>query len=66
MKDELITEVGIKKFAQWKKTALSKADFSRKVILSFCVLLTDILGTFSGFCASLSQVLKGMYSEASK
>ena len=31
MKNDFVTEIGLKKFAQRKKTALSKADFSRKV-----------------------------------
>ena len=32
MKNDFVIEIGLKKFAQRKKTALSKADFSRKVI----------------------------------
>ena len=45
-KEEFPTQVGQKRFSQWKKTALSKADLSRKGSIDEPLVEWVNLGTF--------------------
>jgi len=57
MKNDFVTEIGLKKFAQRKKTALSKADFSRKgsidePLVAWVELVNSCPSTFTTSCCS--------------
>ena len=52
-----VTEVGLKRFAQWKKTALSKCDMSRKgtidePLVKWVQLINDSPAAYTTSCCS--------------
>ena len=54
-KEDFPTQVGQKRFSQWKKTALSKADLSRKGSIDEPLVEWVSLGTFKITLALESQ-----------